>query len=331
MSTASAGNDVRPAHACVSVDLDGLWCYREIHGLERREDGDIDAAYSVGVRRLLAAFDDWGIPSTLFAIGKDAERPAHAQLLREAHQAGHEIASHSYAHDYALRRKRVWEIRDDLRAAHDAIERAVGEAPVGFRAPGYNIDQRLLSVCAELGYQYDSSVFPCPPYWFAKAGVMTWLRLRGRPSRSDMTKIDTMRAPLEPYRPHPVYLHRESASRLPLEIPICVVPGVRFPIIGTSLHLLGARGFAAAWPALRLAHPRLLNLEFHAIDFMDDQDPGTEDLIGVQPDLSIPWEKKRELYEEVLGRVGQAYHFATLADASRLAAQRVDLHQASHG
>lgn len=321
-----------PAHACVSVDLDGLWCYREIHGLERRGAEDIDAAYSVGVRRLLDAFDDWGIRATLFAIGCDAERPAHASMLREAHRAGHEIASHSWAHDYGLRHRRIWEIRDDLHRAHHAIEAAVGEAPVGFRAPGYNIDPRMLSVCAELGYRYDSSVFPCPPYWLAKAGVMAWLRLRGRPSRSSMTKIDTLRAPLEPYRPHPVYLHRRDPdSRLPLEVPMCVVPGARFPIIGTSLHLLGARGFAAVYPALRVAHPRLLNLEFHAIDFMDSRDPGTADLLGIQPDLAVPWEQKRALYADVLGRVESSYAFATLRDAVEAEADRVSPRRADHG
>lgn len=325
------GPPMSSPRACISVDLDGLWCYREIHGLARQADEDIDAAYSVGVRRLLETLDDWGLPATLFVIGRDAERPAHVSILREAAAAGHEIASHSYSHDYALRRRPIWEIRDDLRRAHNALERAIGVAPVGFRAPGYNIDQRILSVCAELGYLYDSSVFPCPPYWLAKAGIMAWLRLRGRPSRSDRTKLDTVRAPITPYRPHAVHLHRQDlSSRLPLEIPMCVVPGVRFPVIGTSLHLLGARGFAALYPALRAAHPRLLNLEFHAIDFMDDRDPGTHGLRDVQPDLAIPWEKKRALYAEVLGRVGDTTSFSTLRDAASIAV-RYEQEQAANG
>lgn len=302
--------------ACVSVDLDSLGCYREIHGLPARGADDIDAVYSVGVRRLLDAFAAWEIPATLFAIGRDAERAAHAAILREAHAAGHEIASHSYAHDYALRRRRIWEIRDDLRRAHEVLARVVGQAPVGFRAPGYNIDPRILSVCSELGYRYDASVFPCPPYWLAKAGVMGWLALRGRPSRSAVTRPQTLLAPLQPYRPHAVQLHRpDRGSRLPLEIPMCVVPGVRFPVIGTSLHLLGRRGFAAVFPALCVAHPRLLSLEFHAIDFMDLDDPGAAELVRYQPDLRVPWEQKRALYAEVFERIAGVYSFSTLRDA----------------
>lgn len=304
--------------ACVSVDLDGLWCYREIHGLKRRADGDIDGAYSMGVRRMLDFFDEVDLRATLFAIGKDAERPAHAAMLQDAHDRGHEIASHSHAHDYALRKRPVWEIRDDLRQADAAIERATGERPSGFRAPGYNIDPRILSVCAELGYSYDSSVFPCPAYWLAKAGVMSWLKLRGRPSRSSMTRPDTLLAPLTPYRPHATSLWREApAGRLPMEIPIAVLPGLRLPLIGTSLHLIGATGFRALAPLVARTHSRLLNLEFHALDFMDDSDPGTDDLRGVQPDLAIAWERKRALYTTVLETLGRNYRFTTLRDAVR--------------
>lgn len=303
--------------ACISFDLDGLWCYRAIHGLPEPADRpDIDAAYSVGVRRLLGVLDEAGIRGTLFAIGKDAALPAHAAMLRSAARQGHEVASHSYAHDYALRDQPIYDIRADIERAHLAIEAATGVAPVGFRTPGYNVDARILSVCAELGYVYDSSVFPCPPYWLAKAGVMAWLAARRRPSRSAMTRADTLLAPLTPYRPHATrFWQRDPDSRLPVEVPMCVVPGIRYPLIGTSLHLLKSRGFDLVAPLIERVHDRLLNLEFHAIDFMDDTDPGTEDLRGVQPDLSIPWSTKRDLYLTIFERLRRRYGFATLQAA----------------
>ena len=61
---------------------------------------------------------------------------------------------------------------------------------------------------------------------------------------------------------------------------------------------MGARGFAAVYPALRVAHPRLLNLEFHAIDFMDAGDPGTSDLSVLQEGCSYRGNRR------VLGRRG---------------------------
>lgn len=310
------GDQAARGQACFTVDLDGLWCYREIHGLAP-QTRDIDAAYSVGLRRLLQFLEDLQIPATLFVIGRDVDNAAHAAILTEAEAAGHELASHSYAHDYALRRQSRTQIREDIVRAHEALTALTGAPPVGFRTPGYNVDLRILAVLAELGYLYDSSVFPCPPYWLAKGGVMTWLSLRGRPSRSSMTRAETLFTPLRPYRPDPASVRRvKPTSRLPLEIPMCVVPGVRFPIIGTSLHLLGARGFGALYPALRRAHPDLLNLEFHVIDFMDAADPDVGELAEVQPDVRVEWEKKRQLYQSIVDIVRRDYDFVPMRDAA---------------
>lgn len=307
----------RKGSACFTVDLDGLWCYREIHGLER-EARDIDAAYSVGLRRLLQFLEELDVRATLFVIGRDAENPAHAAILAEAAAAGHELGSHSFGHDYALRRRSRAEIRADIVRAHEALRVLTGVAPVGFRTPGYNVDVRILAVLAELGYRYDSSVFPCPPYWLAKGAVMSWLAARRRPSRSSMTRADTLLAPLQPYRPDPVAIWRaKEGSRLPLEIPMCVVPGVRLPVIGTSLHLFGEHGFSAAYPLLRCAHPRLLNLEFHVIDFMDASDPDVDELAGAQPDVRVAWERKRRLYRSVVETVRRDYDFVPMAEAAQ--------------
>ena len=100
-----------------------------------------------------------------------------------------------------------------------------------------------------------------------------------------------------------------------LEIPVLVIPGVRFPVIGTSLHLLKKQGFDAAYPLLRRAQPDIFNLEFHAIDFMDSADSGVQDLIGIQPDLVIPWEQKRALYRHVFAKIREDYTFCTLEGA----------------
>jgi hypothetical protein len=91
---------------------------------------------------------------------------------------------------------------------------------------------------------------------------------------------------------------------------------VRFPIIGTSLQLLGEAGFDAAFPLLRKAHARIFQLEFHAIDFMDADDlrgaPNGSELIAAQPDLRVSWSRKRDIYAHVIGRLREEYAFSTL-------------------
>ncbi|MBA2663418.1 MAG: polysaccharide deacetylase family protein [Bradymonadaceae bacterium] len=314
---------LKMGQACVSVDLDGLRCYRDIHGLsapraQLNGGQGADAAYSIGVRRLLDFFDAERLPATLFVIGRDLEVDAHSSLLLEAHEAGHELANHSYSHHYDLRTRPLAEQEREIARCEEAILELTGRKPTGFRTPGYNVDASLLAICRSRGYLYDSSIFACPPYYLAKGAVMSWLSLRGRPSRSQMTRPQTLLAPLAPYFPDEKRFWRDSQRGYGLlEMPMAVVPGVRFPIIGTSLHLLKELGFDAVYPLIRRAQPRHFNLEFHAIDFMDSNDEGVADLVGIQPDLAVPWTTKRARYAHVFARLREHYRFATLEDTAR--------------
>ena len=98
--------------------------------------------------------------ATFFVLGWVAER--EPSLVNEIAQAGHEVACHSHLH------RRVHtltpaEFREDVKRARGAIEEAAGTAVVGFRAPTFSITRQslwALEVLAELGFLYDSSVFP---------------------------------------------------------------------------------------------------------------------------------------------------------------------------
>ena len=155
----------------------------------------------MAIDRLLALATRARIPLTLFAIGSDLARPEAAAKLRAAREAGCEIANHSLDHRYDL--VRLGRDRDPAAGARgraSAIERATGVAPVGFRAPGYTITDEVFSVLDELGVAYDSSVFPCPPYWAAKAAAIGLIALRGRTSRSIVDTPAVLAAPTRPYR-----------------------------------------------------------------------------------------------------------------------------------
>jgi hypothetical protein len=133
-----------------------------------------------------------------------------------------------------------------------------------------------------------------------------------------MTPVANLFAPIGPYRPAADRLWKaDPDSTMPLEIPMCLVPGVRFPVIGTSLHLMGQGGFDAVFPLLRGAYDRIFQLEFHAIDFMDADDVDSEALVAAQPDLRIPWSEKRALYAHVISRLRETYRFSTLEQAVR--------------
>ena len=294
----------------VSVDLDEIPFYFQIHGLSEPSFAERSLVYERALDRLTTFAADAQIPLTLFAIGADLTADAAARL-KSARDAGHEIANHSLDHRYDLTRLDRKEILAQIDRGASEIARAVGERPVGFRAPGYTITDTVFDALAELGMVYDSSVFPCPVYWSAKAAAMGAIRLRGRASKSILDTPKVLLAPTTPYRVGRPYWTRGHGV---LELPIQVTRGLRLPFIGTALTLAGLRG-AQLLTHMCVGEP-LVNLELHAIDVLDASD-GLDALVPHQPDVRVTKERKRETLHAVVDLLrNKGYSFVTLREAA---------------
>ena len=108
--------------------------------------------------RLLDLFAASAARATFFFLGEVAER--HPNLVRRAAAAGHEIASHGYAHRHlsALLHR---EFRDDVARSLAVLHDITGAAVHGYRAPYFSIKAGVrwpLEQLAELGLRYDSSI-----------------------------------------------------------------------------------------------------------------------------------------------------------------------------
>ncbi|MGM0577434.1 MAG: polysaccharide deacetylase family protein [Myxococcota bacterium] len=284
--------------AAVNVDVDSLHLYYRIHGLD--EEAATNVVWERGVARFAELFDEVGIRATFFVVASDLVRwPEAGRMVRRLAEAGHEIASHTWSHPYDLTRRPRSLIQRELQQAQKQLSDASGRPVVGFRAPGYTMTDVLWELLAEEGYAYDSSLFPCPPYYLAKAAVMGLMRLRGRTSASILDHPSVMWAPRLPHRRKGV-----------LELPISVLPGVRFPFIGTSLLMMGQAGYRVARPLVR--RMSYVNLEFHGIDLCDLTLDGIDPTLLKQPDLRVPLERKRDLFRRVLTDLRDAFHVNTL-------------------
>ncbi|HEX8790362.1 MAG TPA: polysaccharide deacetylase family protein [Polyangiaceae bacterium] len=295
----------------VSVDLDEIPNYFAIHGLPTPAGPEASLVYDVAVDRLRALADERRMPLTLFAIGSDLGRPQSAAKLRAAREHGFEIANHSLDHRYDFVRLGRDEIRRQVQAGADAIERAVGERPVGFRAPGYTITDEVFEVLDELGVAYDSSVFPSPSYYAAKTVKIGTIALRGRQSSSIVDNPAVLLAPTRPYRIGRPYWRKGQGLR---ELPVQVTRGARLPFIGTSVTMGGPR--VARMLARMCVGEPLVNLELHGIDVLDADD-GLEALRPHQPDVRVPRARKLEALSAVCEELGAAgYEFVTLRQAA---------------
>jgi peptidoglycan/xylan/chitin deacetylase (PgdA/CDA1 family) len=271
--------------AAVSIDLDEIHHYHAIHGLTAGP-AVAHAAYDVALPRAAEWAKNHDLVLTLFAVGSDLERPENADILREQARRGHEIGNHTYSHRYELTALPRASKEAEVAGGARAIERVTGERPLGFRAPGYLVNDELVDVVKESGALYDSSVFPSPPYYAAKAARLFAMRLRGRASHALLDSPSVLFAPTRPYRLGRPYFRAGDGL---FELPVQVTPGARVPYIGTTLVLAGPDG-ARLLTRTVLVEP-FVNLELHAIDFLGEDD-GLSALAPHQPDVRVPFARK---------------------------------------
>jgi polysaccharide deacetylase family protein (PEP-CTERM system associated) len=149
------------ARNVVSVDVEDYFHAEAFSDVVDRARWDSYASRVVpNTRRLLQLLGTLNVRATFFVLGWVAER--FPGLVREIAAGGHELGCHSYWHRLIYKLDAA-EFREDTRRAKDIIEQLVGQPVAGYRAPTYSVVHRsawALEILAELGFTYDSSIFP---------------------------------------------------------------------------------------------------------------------------------------------------------------------------
>jgi len=112
------------------------------------------------VERVLALLADKNVHATFFTLGWVAER--YPTLIRRIAQAGHELASHGFAHHRATEQVRGAFLAD-ICLAKAVLEDVSGQEVVGYRAPSFSLGPEnpwAVDCIAEAGYRYSSSIYP---------------------------------------------------------------------------------------------------------------------------------------------------------------------------
>jgi polysaccharide deacetylase family protein (PEP-CTERM system associated) len=120
----------------------------------------VPSRLDVGMRAVLGALARHDARATFFFLGWVAER--RPDLVRACLAAGHEIASHGYAHEF-LDELGEDGLELDLERTEHALAAAGAERPIGFRASTFTLTRKTwwaFDVLARRGYRYDSSVHP---------------------------------------------------------------------------------------------------------------------------------------------------------------------------
>ncbi len=160
-------------HAYVmTVDVED-WFHNNFRSAPRIDAEGLPRRVEQGVDRLLEFFASVAARATFFVLGAVARN--HPGLVSRIAGAGHEIACHGMDHDLVYRQSPETFARE-MNAARELLRSQSGQPVDGFRAPSWSITGRslwALDRLAEIGFRYDSSVFPAANYLYGIEGAPT--------------------------------------------------------------------------------------------------------------------------------------------------------------
>lgn len=144
-----------------SIDVEEWYNILDVPGEIPIENwGQLECRLEANMDKLLELLDQHQVKATMFWLGYFAER--YPKLLQRCHEAGHEIASHGYAHVLAYKSGRE-AFKEDITKSKKLLEDIIGNPVIGFRAAGFSTVSETPWTFDEIkaaGYLYDSSVFP---------------------------------------------------------------------------------------------------------------------------------------------------------------------------
>ena len=145
----------------MTVDVEDYFHVTAFAGsLDRERWSSQESRVERNTHVLLELFERHRVRTTFFVLGWVAERVPG--LIRELHRAGHEIACHGLTHELVY--KQTPQIfRQETQRSKSLLEDLIGTKVRGYRAATYSITANslwALDILEELGFDYDSSVFP---------------------------------------------------------------------------------------------------------------------------------------------------------------------------
>jgi polysaccharide deacetylase family protein (PEP-CTERM system associated) len=163
---------MQPLCNAMTVDVEDYFHVTAFaNSLDRAKWSGLESRVERNTRRLLELFARHELRITFFVLGWVAER--FPTLIRELHSAGHEIACHGLTHELVYKQT-PHVFREETHRAKSLLEDLTGVAVRGYRAATYSITRQslwALEILEDLGFDYDSSIFPVRHDLYGMPGV----------------------------------------------------------------------------------------------------------------------------------------------------------------
>ena len=271
----------------VHVDCDNCWVYENELGIKSNYSQNY--IYDISLRRLLDLFNNHEIKATFFIIGKDLEINSCIEFCKTALAQGHKIGNHSLSHPKNFGKLNFEERKVEIVSGHNLIFEKLNYPCKSFRAPGYGVQDKDLSLLAEMGYIYDSSTLP---------GYTTLIiKLLTLHSKEYRTKSLNVWQNLIASTKTKKFQLRNGLSIW--RVPVGVMPFLRLPIHTSFLFLLGPTYLKIAQFFLTLSSSPKIIL-FHGLD-LSDQASGADK--SIVPTFNTSYIKRYEICNILLSQI----------------------------
>ena len=285
--------------ATLSVDVDPVDLHLLGYGFEGLPPDPL--VYTHALPRLAQVFARHGVRATFFVVGRDA--PAHAAILRELEDAGHEIASHSQDHPMPFVRVAMSRLRHQLAESRRVLGEILRQPPIGLRAPNWDVSPRAHGPLVDAGYRYDASGFP--------SAFQVPVRLLLTAKSSNPRKTFRMRPWPWTFERQP-FVWRNHGRDL-IEFPISVSPVIRFPIYHTSRYLIGERAFRSHLDGFA-RRGEMFFYTMHAVDALGLAEDQVDRRLARHPGLEHPLAYKLDLVSRSVAEIAARFTCVTYRD-----------------
>lgn len=305
--------------AALSCDLDNRWAYLKTRGNPLWKS--FPCYLSILVPRLLEFLKERDHRITVFLVGQDTTVERNREALRSIADAGHEIGNHSFHHDPWLHLYSDSQIERELADAEEAIERATGQRPVGFRGPGYSLSLATLKALLKRGYAYDATTLPNLLNPLMRSYFLMMSDLDPEEHRRRQALFGSFADGFRPVKPY----HWKVEGRTLLEVPVTTMPLLKVPFHVSYIIYLSrfSRALALRYFETALAICRATNTEpsllLHSLDFVSSEDV---DDLSFFPGMQLTLERKLEMVSDILALLQKHFTIVPLGEYARVHAAR---------
>jgi len=310
-------------NASISLDLDNQWAYMKVHGDEGWEK--YPSYLNKFLPHGLEMLDKHKLRITFFIVGRDADDPQNADVMKEITTRGHEVGNHSYNHEAWFHLYSRDEILDELNKTEEAIFKVTGAKPIGFRGPGFSRSKELFKILKEKNYLYDASTLAT---WIGPLARAYYFRQSGLAKEERKTREGLFGSFSDGFQSiKPFKWNLDNKTEL-LEIPVSTIPIFKLPFHFSYLHYLAGVSVSLMNAYLRtaIAMCKLTNTEpsflLHPLDLIGG------DLVpelSFFPGMELSSSYKAELYDIVITKLKENFNLINMSEHANLILQRKNL------